>query len=118
MSFFSTSALGSFQSKDRFSRPSPNLAKRLAQQAENDAKRARIYDDQERITEHERQEILRLKAERYEKLRKGEEAPSKESAIDVSRSETASSLVASVYSRMVYSARGTTCRSRFGDLSG
>jgi hypothetical protein len=61
---------------------------------------------------------MRLKAERYEKLRKGEEAPSKESAIDVSRSETASSLVASVYSRMVYSARGTTCRSRFGDISG
>jgi hypothetical protein len=89
MSFFSTSALGSFQSKDRFSRPSLNLSKRLAQQAENDAKRARIYDDQERITEHERQEIMRLKAERYEKLRKGEEAPSKESAIDVSPSNTA-----------------------------
>jgi hypothetical protein len=43
---------------------------------------------------------MRLKAERYEKLRKGEEAPSKESAIDVSRSETTSSLVASVYPRI------------------
>jgi len=72
------------QSKDRFSRPSPNLARRLAQQAATDAKRARIYDDQDRITESERQEIMRRKAERYDKLRKGEEAPSAESAIDVS----------------------------------
>jgi hypothetical protein len=32
---------------------------------------------------------MRLKAERYEKLRRGEEAPSKESAIDVSPSDTA-----------------------------
>jgi len=72
------------QSKDRFSRPSPNLARRLAQQAATDAKRARIYDDQDRITESERQEIMRRKAERYDKLRKGEEVPSAESAIDVS----------------------------------
>jgi hypothetical protein len=32
---------------------------------------------------------MRLKAERYEKLRRGEEAPSKESAIDVSQGGTA-----------------------------
>lgn len=62
----------------------------MEQQAAREAKRARIYDDEERVTEGERQEIMRRKAERYAKMRKGEVEEGKESTIDVGQGLLAS----------------------------
>jgi large subunit ribosomal protein L24e len=60
------------QSKDPFARPSPGLVKRLAAEARYDAKRRRFDDDDAGPSDAERRRIMEAKAEKYERIRKGD----------------------------------------------
>lgn len=83
------------QSKDKFARPSPGIIKRMAMEARNDLNRKHLAHIS-KASEEQRQEILRIKAEKYEKLRRGDygnlsEKELAEVTVDVSRSRLFSS---------------------------
>lgn len=76
------------QSKDKFARPSPGIIKRMAMEARNDMNRKHLAHIS-KASEEQRQEIMRIKAEKYEKLRRGEygsltEKELAEATVDVS----------------------------------
>ncbi|KAI5453607.1 hypothetical protein NCC49_005431 [Naganishia albida] len=58
-------------SRDKFARPSPGIIKRMAMEARNDMNRKHLAHIS-KASEEQRQEIMRIKAEKYEKLRRGE----------------------------------------------
>ncbi|KAJ9120118.1 hypothetical protein QFC22_003016 [Naganishia vaughanmartiniae] len=58
-------------SKDKFARPSPGIIKRMALEARNELNRKHLAHIS-KASEKERQEIMRIKAEKYDKLKRGD----------------------------------------------
>ncbi|KAJ9103949.1 hypothetical protein QFC21_002412 [Naganishia friedmannii] len=58
-------------SKDKFARPSPGIIKRMALEARNELNRKHLAHIS-KASEEERQQIMRIKAEKYDKLKRGD----------------------------------------------
>ncbi|KAJ9091045.1 hypothetical protein QFC19_009282 [Naganishia cerealis] len=58
-------------SKDKFARPSPGIIRRMALEARNELNRKHLAHIS-KASEEQRQEIMRIKAEKYDKLKRGD----------------------------------------------